>query len=273
MKRERKPYRYPEFTPQELAREQWRAVPGTPLEVSTLGRVRSNAWPGRSYLLNPYPNQQKYLSVGWRETLPDGTRVRRSALVHRLVLEAFVGPCPQGQQGRHVDDWNPQNNRLRNLLWGTPRENFEDSRRHGRNRGAGKLTEHEVREIADRLRRGEPHRKLAAHYGVSQVAITHINKGRSYPHLTGGPIRPRRAESVPPGSAMLRVHATVEKLPGRFKVADVVKQLTVMHPGYLSKALRKLAGRGVLETELDRHGERVYWRAGTEPVQGESAAG
>ena len=50
--------------------------------------------------------------------------------VHRLVLEAFVGACPKGQQCRHLDG-NPGNNHLGNLCWGTQKENEEDKIRHG----------------------------------------------------------------------------------------------------------------------------------------------
>jgi hypothetical protein len=55
---------------------------------------------------------------------------RRRRLVHRLVLEAFVGPCPEGMLTRHLDG-DPANNHLDNLRWGTPAENFADSVRHG----------------------------------------------------------------------------------------------------------------------------------------------
>src|SRR5262245_38045005 len=48
----------------------------------------------------------------------------------RLVLLAFVGPCPEGMECRHLDG-NPQNNHVDNLRWGTSAENTEDQRRHG----------------------------------------------------------------------------------------------------------------------------------------------
>jgi hypothetical protein len=51
--------------------------------------------------------------------------------VHRLVLEAFVGPCPPGMQALHWDD-DRQNNRVSNLRWGTPSENASDSIRNGK---------------------------------------------------------------------------------------------------------------------------------------------
>jgi hypothetical protein len=50
--------------------------------------------------------------------------------VHRLVLEAFVGPCPPGMEGCH-NDGDQLNNRLDNLRWDTPSNNKLDSVRHG----------------------------------------------------------------------------------------------------------------------------------------------
>ena len=40
--------------------------------------------------------------------------------VHRLVLSAFVGPCPVGMEACHFPDRNPSNNHLENLRWDTP---------------------------------------------------------------------------------------------------------------------------------------------------------
>lgn len=51
-------------------------------------------------------------------------------LVHRLVLETFIGPCPDGMECLHMDG-NKQNNSLDNLRWGTREENVQDSIRHG----------------------------------------------------------------------------------------------------------------------------------------------
>jgi hypothetical protein len=55
----------------------------------------------------------------------------RNVTVHSLVLEAFVGPRPDGMQCRHFPDRNPTNNRVSNLSWGTPLENANDRRVHG----------------------------------------------------------------------------------------------------------------------------------------------
>lgn len=49
--------------------------------------------------------------------------------VHRIVLEAFVGPCPPGQQACHAND-NASDNRLENLRWDTSRANCADRQRN-----------------------------------------------------------------------------------------------------------------------------------------------
>ncbi len=51
--------------------------------------------------------------------------------VHCLVLEAFIGPRPEGYVCRHKDG-DPANNHISNLSWGTLRENYDDTIKHGR---------------------------------------------------------------------------------------------------------------------------------------------
>lgn len=50
--------------------------------------------------------------------------------VHRTILEAFVGPCPEGMECCHADG-DPSNNKLENLRWDTRISNIRDSMRHG----------------------------------------------------------------------------------------------------------------------------------------------
>lgn len=50
--------------------------------------------------------------------------------VHRLVLETFVGPCPEEMECRHLNG-RRADNRLENLVWGTRSENTKDAVRHG----------------------------------------------------------------------------------------------------------------------------------------------
>jgi len=51
--------------------------------------------------------------------------------IHRIVLLAFSGECPEGHECRHLDS-NPANNHLSNLAWGTRAENARDRYRTGK---------------------------------------------------------------------------------------------------------------------------------------------
>lgn len=60
----------------------------------------------------------------------EGVRQIRKTFVHLLVLEAFVGPRPEGLYGCH-NDGDPDNNHVSNLRWDTPSSNMHDRVRHG----------------------------------------------------------------------------------------------------------------------------------------------
>ena len=102
--------------------EIWKAIPSrTSYEVSNLGRVRRapvlrGMPPGD--VLKPYPNHKGYLRVCLSHGGKNSTR-----FIHRLVLEAFVGPCPDGHAGHHRDH-DQANNRLENLEYITKKENY-----------------------------------------------------------------------------------------------------------------------------------------------------
>ena len=105
-------------------------VPSSPnLQVSNKGRVRSvprvttrvdgRVLPVRGRVLKQFTNSKGYKRV----TNPQG-----SALVHRLVAEAFHGPSDQ--QVRHLNG-DPADNRPENLTYGTNSQNQIDSVTHG----------------------------------------------------------------------------------------------------------------------------------------------
>ena len=105
-------------------------------------------------------------------------------LVHRLILEAFVGPCPDGMECRHLDG-DPENNRMGNLRWGTPKSNADDSVRHGTM--TTKLTEGQVIEIREKYITGNfLQSELATMYGVSANAISWVLRGQSWGHIPIG---------------------------------------------------------------------------------------
>lgn len=103
--------------------EKWRPIPGAALnyEVSDHGRVRR----GNRILKTRSDDKWGYVRISLR--MREGVRKMR---VHRLVLMAFVGPCPDGRECCHKDG-NPANNHVSNLYWGTKSDNIRDCIRHG----------------------------------------------------------------------------------------------------------------------------------------------
>lgn len=86
--------------------------------VSNLGRVKSVPRPGtKGGILKPAPDDRGYLKV---KLYKNGGKSTHQ--VHRLVMRAFVGECPDGYEVDHVD-WNPKNNRLSNLRYLPAEEN------------------------------------------------------------------------------------------------------------------------------------------------------
>lgn len=127
--------------------EQWKAIPGFEgaYEVSDRGNVRSldrmvNIGGGhqricRGRILCPYLRAPGGYPTVHLHYGGHSKYLNRS--IHRLVLEAFVGPCPEGMECLHADD-DPLNNHLSNLRWGTRSENRSDGLRNGRNANARK---------------------------------------------------------------------------------------------------------------------------------------
>lgn len=158
--------------------EEWRWVPGYEgmYEVSDRGRVRRN---GR--VLSPGPHKQGYTRFNLCKD-----SLRRPFMGHQLVLLAFVGPRPAGQETRHLDG-NPSNNHLANLRYGVPADNGADRVSHGTQRRGqqsprAKLTENDVRFIRSRGH-GMRQVDLAAKFGVSPTCIGRVLQKRLWRHV------------------------------------------------------------------------------------------
>ena len=158
--------------------EQWLDVVGFEglYEVSNHGQVRSVK---TGQIKKPtYSKHEKRFYLG----LWQNNKVK-ICKPHRLVLEAFVGFCPQGMEGCH-NDGNALNNNLTNLRWDTPKNNHADKVKHGTtNRGercgTAKLTLEQVRAIRkdDRLQK-----IIAKEYEVQQSLISRIKNGIRWQH-------------------------------------------------------------------------------------------
>lgn len=115
--------------------------------------------------------------------------------VHRLVLESFVGPCPDGMEARHVNDNDRSNNRLENLCWGTPKQNTDDRRRHGtiakgERNGSAKLTKANIAEMYDMFEAGSLVREIAERFCVDPSMTSKILRGRYWADAVPGRIPP-----------------------------------------------------------------------------------
>lgn len=112
--------------------ERWAPVVGFEgfYEVSDLGRVRSldritthkHRLRGRVLKVRRLPTGRPRVSLARDGAITD-------AYPYRLVLEAFIGPCPPDMEALHWDD-DADNNVLSNLRWGTRTDNMRDMSRN-----------------------------------------------------------------------------------------------------------------------------------------------
>src|SRR5262245_42822701 len=165
--------------------ERWLPVPGYEelYSVSDLGRVRSEKgrW-GKPQILSGGHHIDGYRTVG----LSRGKRLM-TYCVHRLVLEAFVGPRPAGAECRHLNGRNTDN-RLANLAWGMPAENAADRVRLGElpcgeQCHNAKLTAVVVLEIRRRAAVGESMAAIARAYGVNRITIRAVIRRDTWKHV------------------------------------------------------------------------------------------
>lgn len=161
-----------------------KAIPGYPqYGASGSGEIWSCRRYGQWRRLKPFKTSQGRLVVSvW-----DLSGERRVSFVHRLVLTAFAGPCPDSMECCH-NDGNPANNRPENLRWDTRTGNMADTLKHGTRNSGGrngqaKLGADEVRVIRERVKSGESQRSVARSVGVSQSLVSHIVNKKNWSHV------------------------------------------------------------------------------------------
>lgn len=117
-------------------KEEWKAIKGYEglYSISSKGRVRRES---RIYLRNGKPVHLPTMIM----STPAGTHgykcfnlrkkgKSRTVCVHVIVAETFIGPCPVGQEVRHINGIKLDCNAT-NVEYGTRKTNNEDKQRHG----------------------------------------------------------------------------------------------------------------------------------------------
>lgn len=116
-----------------------------------------------------------------------GNTKRYPRYVHRLILEAFVGPCPPGMEACHLNG-DRTDNRVENLRWDTRTNNHADKKIHGTlaegsRIGNSKLHESNIEPIRRLAAMGIYQRQIADAFGVTQVLVSRIVNGQIWDHV------------------------------------------------------------------------------------------
>ncbi len=159
-------------------------------QVSNAGLVRTNLMrkkrtplpDGQWRYLKRTPNAHGYIMVSLFQGCGQYRRY-----VHRLVLEAFVGPCPEGMECCH-NDGNPANNCVENLRWDTTSANQLDREMHGTSnrgeqQGRSKLKDEYIPIIKKLYEVGVLQSQIAEAFGVHQMNVSCIVRGKTWDHI------------------------------------------------------------------------------------------
>ena len=158
----------------------------------------SSTWRKRKATLTRF---SPYLTISLRRS--DGTHA--TPYVHRVILEAFSGPCPEGMESRHLDG-NPEHNAILNLKWGTHDENHEDKLKHGRHQIGSRhhnavLSDSDIPIIRKMAKRGVRPKAIAISIGKSIIAIRGVLEKKSWTHIKEDSIASNEKTSVLPSGS------------------------------------------------------------------------
>jgi hypothetical protein len=169
--------------------EIWKDIPEFEgrYQVSDLARVRSFLKQGcnsglkvDSHLLKPRLNSGKYLYV----TLFHSDGSVKHKLLHVLVMLAFKGPAPIGQEICH-ENGKRSECVLSNLRYDTHKGNKADQNKHGTHtkgerNGNSKLTALDVAKIKELRKLGCTLKSIGDAFGVTPTTIQYIVKEKSW---------------------------------------------------------------------------------------------
>lgn len=215
--------------------ERWAKIPGWPYEVSDRGRVRRD---GRMRKLHTTDRGYK------RVCLYDHGRSLTTG-AHRLVLMAFVGPCPEGCEADHINE-NPSDNRLENLRWLSSLENT---------RRAANLSKRIAREMRERFAEGGITKTaLGEEYDMHRTHVGNVLRGEIW-RDAGGPIegedygRPGPYGIVIPDETVEAVRLTYANTDMSHRAVAEKYGLSEAMVGYLVNGERRADAPGPIKGE------------------------
>lgn len=138
------------------------------------GNIHSGIPGRRPRQLKPWVKECGHLCVSLRR---DGKT--HKVLVHRFILELFVGPCPEGLEACHGKA-GPAVNAVWNLRWDTHQQNMYDRFRQGQRYGTQKLQPADIPVIQKERAAGVPLSVLGERYGVTGATISHVARGKTW---------------------------------------------------------------------------------------------
>lgn len=173
----------------ETSKEVWKDIPGYEgkYQASDLGRIRSL---DRRVRVVPHGIETTRLIKG--RILKPGKYCKSNHVsvvlghdqigqpVHKLVMLAFVGPCPKGKEVLHGNG-DPTDNRLTNLRYGTRSENILDVYRIGKR--WRKLNVNEAIEIRRLYDQKVNRKEIAKQFGISISQVYAIGRRIQYEWL------------------------------------------------------------------------------------------
>ena len=112
---------------------------------------------------------------------------QKNFYVHTLVLEAFIGPCPEGMEACHGANRHTDNS-LQNLSWGTKGQNMQDKIRdqttlHGERNHRSKLTADAVVNIKKLHSEGKSYKQIGELHSISHKYVWQVVKSKRWKHL------------------------------------------------------------------------------------------
>ncbi len=144
--------------------------------ITVDGRIWSKLRQGSGCSLSGRWKKLRLAHNGYLRVVLSHKGRKKNLPVHRLVLEAYLGPRPLGRECHHLDS-NKTNNSIKNLVWCTNNQNGE---RNSNN----KLIKEQVRVIFHAYHDGYyTQEELAIAFGVTRRTVGKIINKKLWGHL------------------------------------------------------------------------------------------